>query len=54
MGRLRKEIVVHKDFSAVVTHDVIADGVVVGGVLISKKRNPHGVKLFRTDLLCGV
>ena len=54
IGRFRKEVVVYKLFSAVVTQDVIAEGVVVAGEPISKKRNPHGAKSFNTDLLCGV
>jgi hypothetical protein len=54
MGWFRKEVVAYKDFSAVVTQDVIAEEAVVAGELISKKRNPHGAKLFSTDLLRGV
>lgn len=54
MGRFRKEVIVYKLFSAVVTQDVIVEGAVVAGGLISKKRNPQGAKLFNTDLLCGV
>ena len=52
--RFRKKVVAYKDFSAVVTQDEIADGDVLAGEPISKNRNPHGAKLLRTDLLCGI
>jgi hypothetical protein len=53
MGIFRNEVVEYRDFSAAVTQDVIAAGLAVAGELISKKRNPQGAKLFRTDLLLG-
>jgi hypothetical protein len=46
--------VVYRVFSAVVTQDVIAEGVTVALELISKKRNPQGAKLFTNDVFRGV
>lgn len=49
-GRLCREEVVYRLFSAVVTQDVTA-GVAAAPGLMSKKRNPHGAKLLTTELL---
>ena len=54
MGPFWRAVVEYRLFSAVVTQDVIVEGVVVALGLISKKRNPHGAKLLKTDLFCGI
>lgn len=53
MDPFRNEVAVYRLFSAVVTQDVIVEGVAVALGLRSKKKNPQGAKLLTTDLLCG-
>ncbi len=50
-GPLVNELVVYKDFSAVVVQFVTVLGIFTGFVLISRNKIPQEAKLFRTDAL---